>query len=78
VEVESISLIQKAQELHKASAKPKEGVLRKPPRKHAKTPKVSESQPLSLAVRAARINNELGFELPAIEEAFDKENDTFA
>lgn len=33
---------------------------------------------LSLAERAARINNEIAHELPAIEEAFEKENDTFA
>ena len=33
---------------------------------------------MSLADRAARINNELNQELPAIEEAADKENDTFA
>ena len=31
-----------------------------------------------MADRAARINNELNYELPAIEEAADKENDTFA
>ena len=31
-----------------------------------------------MAERAARINNELNSELPAIEEAADKENDTFA
>ena len=33
---------------------------------------------MSLADRAARINQELNRELPAIEEAADKENDTFA
>jgi hypothetical protein len=38
--------------------------------------KVPEKQ--SLADRAARINQELNHELPAIEEAADRENDTFA
>lgn len=33
---------------------------------------------LSLADRAARLNQGMDHDLPAIEEAADKENDTFA
>lgn len=39
---------------------------------------MTPSQLLSLAERAARINNDMNNDLPAIEEAFDNENDTFA
>jgi len=42
-----------------------------------KTPEKPQ-QPMSLADRAARIKNEMDHELPAIEETYDKENDTFA
>ena len=70
-------MISKAQQLHKASSErqPKYASDAKPP----KHDKLYQGTPLSLADRAARINNDLGYgELPAIEEAFDKENDTFA
>ena len=43
----------------------------------SKTPEKPQ-QPMSLADRAARIKNEMDHELPAIEETYDKENDTFA
>ena len=36
------------------------------------------TQQLSLADRAARLNQAMDNDLPAIEEAADKENDTFA
>lgn len=52
----------------------KNGVLSSQPARGSEKPTPS----ISLAERAARINNELNMELPAIEEAADKENDTFA
>ena len=67
MEVESKSLIQKAHELYNVQNS-----------QRASEKPLLPSQPLSLADRAARINNEMNHELPAIEEAFDKENDTFA
>lgn len=76
VEVESKSLIQKAHELYKnnhgsnrQSGELKKGIA-------YRTPDKSSHQQLSLADRAARINHEQ--DLPAIDEAYDKENDTFA
>ena len=80
VEVESKSLIKKAHELHNIinSQKPSEKKQDGASLHQYSTPEKSANQPLSLADRAARINNELNYELPAIEEAADKENDTFA
>lgn len=72
VEVESKSLIQKAHELYNnglGDNNRAKGIYRTPDK---------PGNQLSLADRAARLNQELNHELPAIEEAADKENDTFA
>lgn len=72
VEVESKSLIQKAHELYNnghQNQKNGAGGYRTP----------EKPQGLSLADRAARLQYEMNSnDLPAIEEAADKENDTFA
>ena len=71
VEVESKSLIQKAHELYNIKNNEKKTAA-------YRTPDKNNNQQISLADRAARLNQELQHELPAIEEAADKENDTFA
>lgn len=74
LEVESKNLIAKANELNKVQHRNLSA--NKPQRSSEQS--LQQNISLSLADRAARLNNEFNSELPAIEEAFDKENDTFA